>query len=369
MDVRTRVGCYAWIERDGAVLLSRWRGMTLPDGRVARPGWTLVGGGIEPGETPEQAAVREVREESGYAVRLTGVLTTDAWSGVDDRDPTGRRVWQAVRIVFTARVESGQLAVESEGSSDDVRWVPLEELATLPCLSLVDTAWRAAGGPGLPEVALGVGPVDEAVVGRMRSLVEQAREARVRRAPSRPAPAGSEPDGGLDGTPPGVTVVAVDGPSGSGKTVLARALARDLGAPLLHMDDLYPGWDGLAASPALLAEQVLEPLARGERAAYRRWDWHAGDWANDPVEVPEPPGGVLVVEGCGSSVGPAGEHAAVRVWVDAEPALRMRRGVARDGEAYRPHWERWAAQEVRLFAADGTRGRADLVIDTSPGAS
>ncbi|WP_298747276.1 NUDIX domain-containing protein [uncultured Serinicoccus sp.] len=359
MDVRTRVGCYAWIERDGAVLLSRWRGMTLPDGRVARPGWTLVGGGIEPGETPEQAAVREVHEESGYAVRLTGVLTTDAWSGVDDRDPAGRRVWQAVRIVFTAEVESGQLTVEEEGSSDDVAWVPLGELATLPCLSLVDTAWRAAGGPGLPETALGVGPVDEATVGRMRSLVERARQARA--VPGEPGP-------GETGVRPGVTVVAVDGPSGSGKTVLARALARDLGAPLLHMDDLYPGWDGLAASPALLADQVLDPLARGERAAYRRWDWHAGDWASDPVEVPEPPGGVLVVEGCGSSVGPAGERAAVRVWVDAEPALRMRRGVARDGEAFRPHWERWAAQEAQVFAADGTRGRADLVVDTSPGA-
>ena len=358
MDVRTRVGCYAWIERDGAVLLSRWRGMTLPDGRVARPGWTLVGGGIEPGETPEQAAVREVGEESGYAVRLTGVLTTDAWSGVDDRDPTGQAVWQAVRVVFTAEVESGELTVETDGSSDDVRWVPLEELAALPCLSLVDTAWRAAGGPGLPEVALGFGPVDEAAVGRMRSLVERARAARVQ----------GEAVRGEAAPRPGVTVVAVDGPSGSGKTVLARALARDLGAPLVHMDDLYPGWDGLDAGPGLLAAQVLEPLARGERAAYRRWDWHASDWAGEQVEVPDPDGGVLVVEGCGSSVGPAGERAAVRVWVDAEPALRMRRGIARDGEAYRPHWERWAEQEARLFAADRTRDRADLVVDTSPGA-
>ena len=363
MDVRTRVGCYAWIERDGAVLLSRWRGMSLPDGRVARPGWTLVGGGIEPGETPEQAAVREVQEESGYAVRLTGVLTTDAWSGVDDRDPAGQAVWQAVRIVFTAEVESGELAVESDGSSDDARWVPLEALATLPCLSLVDTAWRAAGGPGLPEAALGFGPVDEGAVDRMRGLVERARSAASGDAAGEGA--GGTEQGGA--TPGRVTVVAVDGPSGSGKTVLARALARDLGAPLLHMDDLYPGWDGLAASPALLAEQVLEPLARGERAAYRRWDWHASGWATDPVEVPEPTGGVLVVEGCGSSVGPAGEHAAVRVWVDAEPALRMRRGIARDGEGYRPHWERWAAQEERVFTADRTRERADLVIDTSPG--
>ncbi len=43
----------------------------------------------------------------------------------------------------------------------------------------------------------------------------------------------------------------------------------------------------------------------------------------------------------------------------------MSRGIARDGEAYRPHWERWAEQEARLYAADRTRERADLVIDTS----
>ena len=77
------------------------------------------------------------------------------------------------------------------------------------------------------------------------------------------------------------------------------------------------------------------------------------------------PSRFLVVEGCGSSVGPAGAYAAVRVFVEADRALRMQRGIARDGEAYRPHWERWAAQEAQLYAADSTRERADLVVDTS----
>ncbi|OLT19069.1 hypothetical protein BJF86_01790 [Serinicoccus sp. CNJ-927] len=163
-----------------------------------------------------------------------------------------------------------------------------------------------------------------------------------------------------------VRVVAIDGLSGSGKTSLATALARDLRAPLVQMDDLYPGWDGLAASPALLAEQVLEPLSRGERAAYRRWDWYADRWAAEPVPVVVEPGGVLVVEGCGSSVGPASEHADVRVWVEAEEGLRRRRGLARDRETFRPHWERWADQEQQVFGADGTRERADLVLDTTP---
>jgi hypothetical protein len=51
--------------------------------------------------------------------------------------------------------------------------------------------------------------------------------------------------------------------------------------------------------------------------------------------------------------------------VEADREVRFARGIARDGEAYRPHWERWARQEGSLFAADGTRDRADIVLDTS----
>ncbi len=158
-------------------------------------------------------------------------------------------------------------------------------------------------------------------------------------------------------------VVAVDGPSGSGKTTLAGQVAQRLPAGIVAMDDLYPGWDGLAAAVGLVTRQVLEPLAQGRPAAYRRWDWERGEWA-EPVDVA--PERFLVLEGCASSVLPAGAYAAVRVWVDADPAVRMRRGVERDGEAYRPHWERWARQEAALFAADRTRERADLLVDTTP---
>lgn len=160
-----------------------------------------------------------------------------------------------------------------------------------------------------------------------------------------------------------VTVVAVDGPSGSGKTTLALAVARALGCPLVHMDDLYPGWDGLRQAVSLVTEWVLRPLARGERAAYPVWDWGRDEWGPTVVL---PRTDLLVLEGCGSSVGSAGGYAAVRVWVEADAACRLRRGLDRDGEAYRPHWLRWARQEQALFAADGTRTRADVVIDTNP---
>src|SRR6476661_4492660 len=56
----------------------------------------------------------------------------------------------------------------------------------------------------------------------------------------------------------GTRLVAVDGPSGAGKTTLAAEVADALGAPTIHMDDLYPGWDGLAASTERVREWVVD---------------------------------------------------------------------------------------------------------------
>ncbi len=157
-------------------------------------------------------------------------------------------------------------------------------------------------------------------------------------------------------------VVAIDGHSGAGKTTLATAVADGLRAPLVHLDGLYPGWDGLAAGVRRLTELVLQPFCRGEPAVYRPWDWHRDGWGQ-AVTVPWAP--VLVVEGCGCTARPADAYAAVRVWVEAGAGVRRRRALARDGAAYEPHWQRWADQEEALFACDRTRERAHLVLDTS----
>ncbi|TXR57473.1 AAA family ATPase [Quadrisphaera setariae] len=166
--------------------------------------------------------------------------------------------------------------------------------------------------------------------------------------------------------PGGVRVLAVDGPSGSGKTTLAGAVAellreRGVSTSEVHMDDLYPGWDGLAESVGLVTTQVLEPLTAGAPAQFRRWDWVAHRWAE---QVPVPAADVVVVEGVGCGSRPCAPHLTALVWVEADDDERMRRGIERDGEAYRPHWERWAVQERALFTAEGTRDRADLVLRT-----
>lgn len=150
-------------------------------------------------------------------------------------------------------------------------------------------------------------------------------------------------------TPPGGTVVvAVDGRSGSGKTLLGTAVAAALGCPVVHLDDVYPGWDGLAEGVALVTADLLEPVSRGRPGSYRRWDWMRSR-PGRVVPVPRTP--VLVLEGCGALVQPAAAHATVRVWVEAPEDERKRRALARDGETYAPHWDRWAAQEDLAYTA------------------
>lgn len=154
-------------------------------------------------------------------------------------------------------------------------------------------------------------------------------------------------------------LVSIDGPAGGGKTTLGEALARRGRAPLVHMDDLYEGWAGLPEVDAQL-DGLLRPMARGDAGSYRRWDWYADTWA-ETVEVSPAP--LVVLEGVGSGSRAVADLVTVLVWVDAPHDLRLRRGLERDGEAFRPHWESWAQAEAVRFADDQTRERADLHLD------
>ncbi|WP_232665135.1 hypothetical protein [Pseudonocardia sp. TRM90224] len=162
-------------------------------------------------------------------------------------------------------------------------------------------------------------------------------------------------------------LVCIDGPSGSGKTELAARFAAALGdPPVLHMDDIYPGWDGLVDAVPELCRRVVMPLVAGEAAGYRRYDWVLGEYA-EHHDLGRPP--VLVVEGVGSGARAVAGFAVMLIWIEAPRAERFRRGIERDGESYRPHWERWARQEDVHFAAEGTRARADVHVDGAPAQS
>ena len=156
-------------------------------------------------------------------------------------------------------------------------------------------------------------------------------------------------------------LIALDGRSGAGKTWLAGELATPLGAPVIHMDDLYPGWDGPAAAGDALADWVIAPLARGEQARWRRFDWDAMSYAEwhrtEPADV-------VLLEGCGSVRSALAARYAARIWVEAPAADRRRRLRARpDWVAYEPQARRWAELEDQLYRAEQTRQHCDLTVE------
>jgi len=128
-----RVAAYAVVVRAEEVLLARW---TSPRG----PEWTLPGGGLDFGEDPADAAVREVREETGYTVRLEDLLFVNSFRRVLPDAPVD---FHAIQIVYAATVIGGELCHEVGGSTDMAAWHPIADVPALTRVQLVDMGLAA----------------------------------------------------------------------------------------------------------------------------------------------------------------------------------------------------------------------------------
>lgn len=149
-------------------------------------------------------------------------------------------------------------------------------------------------------------------------------------------------------------IVLVDGRSGSGKTELAKLIVETVpDFQLVRLDDIYPGWDGLAAGSAAVA------------AIIREQKWHAWNWAaNTPngwheLDARRP----LIIEGVGAISRASRPLADVAIWVELDDAARKVRALERDRETFAPHWERWAAQELEFISREDPRSLASVIVD------
>jgi len=125
-DYDTRLGAYAVVVRDGRVLLALWNEPEVPT-------WTLPGGGVELDESPDEGAIREVLEETGYDVELGPLLGVDTLVMPPEKRfvPVGDRPQKNVRVVYAATVTGGELRDEVDGSTDEARWIPLADVPSL----------------------------------------------------------------------------------------------------------------------------------------------------------------------------------------------------------------------------------------------
>ena len=159
-------------------------------------------------------------------------------------------------------------------------------------------------------------------------------------------------------------VVLIDGGSGAGKSTLAGMLAARWPlagrVQVIALDSLYPGWYGLDAGVQKAIDGILKPHGRGYLGSWQRWDWvreaEAETHAVDPALG-------IILEGSGIIRPSTAGLADIRIWLDAPESARRSRALARDGDTYRPHWDRWAAQEREHSLRDDPRSHATRVID------
>ena len=160
-------------------------------------------------------------------------------------------------------------------------------------------------------------------------------------------------------------IVLIDGRSNSGKSTFAKALQEKLfkhGESLprvIHMDDLYPGWEGLSLGADYLNRFILEPLTKKQTASWQQWNWEnneRGAWMEFSGGTP------LIIEGCGALSDRASAVAFLRIWLEAPEEVRRARWLEREGNLEK--FDMWAAQELDFYAREKSASLADLVLAT-----
>ena len=156
-------------------------------------------------------------------------------------------------------------------------------------------------------------------------------------------------------------LVLIDGKSGVGKSSLADVIASHLDATVVHLDDAYPGWNGLDAGRDVVIDSVLVPLAAGLPGQFRTWDWHR-DTAGETVTVN--PTDAIVIEGCGISTPRSRSLASTVIWVECPESERRIRLFGRDGDAFSEYLDAWDRQVDAHIATNDPIGTATTIVRT-----
>lgn len=161
-------------------------------------------------------------------------------------------------------------------------------------------------------------------------------------------------------------VISIDGPAGSGKSTLAGEIARGFAGTysteVIHLDELYDGWD-LALSDSLfrkLADLITAQRAK-EDYEIAIYDWATGSFTNTREIKPAQ---LLIIEGVGSCNQVIREKLTTSIWLDIDQRVGMDRVLERDGLEIEEQMIKWQAMESEYFARDLTRESVDFILST-----
>jgi len=174
----------------------------------------------------------------------------------------------------------------------------------------------------------------------------------------------------IEELPEGMRIVAIDGRCASGKTSLARRLAEDYGAGVIHMDDFFLP-PGLRTGERLaepggnvhyerVREEILDRIGCQEAFFYNRFDCSRmalGDRRFVPA------GRLRVVEGAYSCHPALGEYMDIRVFCNVAAPEQLRRIEKRDGrEKLEAFVSRWIPMEEAYFKHFQIAEKADILL-------
>lgn len=146
---RTRLGGYALcVDDEGRILLARLSAIEVDVGA-----WTLPGGGIDFGEHPDDAVIRELEEETGYLGAIDSIAGVFSHVYPRSRAAAGQDL-HFLGILYHVRIVGGGLRDEVDGTTDAARWFARNELEDVRLVEIarhgVEVAFAARAAEAAP---------------------------------------------------------------------------------------------------------------------------------------------------------------------------------------------------------------------------
>ncbi|MCX6442847.1 MAG: hypothetical protein NTW43_01535 [Actinobacteria bacterium] len=161
-----------------------------------------------------------------------------------------------------------------------------------------------------------------------------------------------------------MTLLVIDGPAGAGKTTFAAKLEAELSlnatVHVIHMDDLYNGWDN-ALSNALseILDRISTAHLAGREFVIKKFDWHTMAFDSEEKVTPTD---YLIIEGVGAAQQIVRETGATTYWLDIEPEIGLQRVLDRDGVHIEAQMRQWQVDQDKHFARDETRENCEFKL-------
>ncbi|EDX66046.1 AAA family ATPase [Bacillus cereus] len=169
-------------------------------------------------------------------------------------------------------------------------------------------------------------------------------------------------------------IIGIDGCGGAGKSTLANKIKSNFSTvTIVHMDDFYlPSAKIVNEHPTnksigadfdwkRLLQEVLDPISNGIEGCYKRYDWETDSLAESHTVSAN---GIVIIEGVYATRQELAGIYDLKIWVNCPRETRIKRGIARDGEAARDMWENnWMIAEDMYVESHKPHEFADVIID------